>query len=228
APMYKDTDEPEPPPEKPVAELVLHPGDMLYLPRGLWHSVAASEGEHSLHLTFGIQTTTGAQLLSWLADDLRRHDVLREDLPVHATPAQQATYLERLRKEVTAALKDPGLLDQYTAMRDGTDLSRLRPSLPHITGLPAEPDLRIRLTTTRAHISPAPDGVGVLLRACDNEWELAKEALPLLQRLMAAAPGSVSLGELVAATGIPIADVAAVASDLLNGQAVTVLEGGRQ
>ncbi|MEV6545429.1 cupin domain-containing protein [Streptomyces sp. NPDC051665] len=229
APMYKDTDEPEPPPEEPAAELVLRPGDMLYLPRGWWHSVAASEGEHSLHLTFGIQTTTGAQLLSWLADDLRRHDVLREDLPVHATAAQQATYLERLRREVTTALEDPGLLGRYTAMRDTTDLTRLRPSLPHITGLlPADPDIRIRLTSSRAQISPAPDGDGVIFRACDNEWELAKEALPLLQRLTSAAPGTVSLGELVAATGIPIADVTAVISDLMNGQAATVVQGNRR
>ncbi|MFF2465286.1 cupin domain-containing protein [Streptomyces mirabilis] len=130
APMYKDTDEPEPPPEKPVAELVLRPGDMLYLPRGWWHSVAASEGEHSLHLTFGVQTTTGAQLLSWLADDLRRHDVLREDLPVHATAAAQVIYLERLHKVVTTALEDPELMGRYAAMRDGTDLTRLRPRRP--------------------------------------------------------------------------------------------------
>ncbi|WP_240439427.1 cupin domain-containing protein [Streptomyces europaeiscabiei] len=218
APMYKDTDEPEPPPEEPAEELVLRPGDVLYLPRGWWHSVAASEGEHSLHLTFGIQTTTGAQLLSWLANDLRRHNVLREDLPVHTTAAQQATYLERLRKEVTTALKDPGLLDRYTAMRDSTDLTRLRPSLPHIVGLPTDPDLRIRLTTSRAQISPAPDRDGVIFRACDNEWDLAEKALPLLQHLTSAVSGTVSLGELTAATGIPIGDVAAVLSELLDHQ----------
>ncbi|WP_019063020.1 cupin domain-containing protein [Streptomyces prunicolor] len=107
APMYKDTEEPEPPPEKPLTEVVMRPGDLLYLPRGWWHSVAASEGEHSLHLTFGIQTTTGAQLLSWLADDLRRHDVVRLDLPVFASTEEQAAYLERLRREVVAALGDP-------------------------------------------------------------------------------------------------------------------------
>nr|WP_326813400.1 cupin domain-containing protein [Streptomyces scopuliridis] len=99
-----------------MTELVLRPGDLLYLPRGWWHSVAASEGEHSLHLTFGIQTTTGAQLLSWLADDLRRHDVLREDLPVHAPASRQTAYLERLRMEVTTALRNPHLVDRYTAM----------------------------------------------------------------------------------------------------------------
>ncbi|UIX31723.1 cupin domain-containing protein [Streptomyces sp. GQFP] len=222
APMYKDTDEPEPPPEEPVAELVLRPGDMLYLPRGWWHSVAASEGEHSLHLTFGIQATTGAQLLSWLADDLRRHDVLREDLPVHATAAQQAAYLERLRKEVTAALEDPDLIGRYTAMRDGTDLTRLQPGLPHIAGVPADPDVRVRLTTARAHLEHAANGDGLVFRACDNEWEMAEEAMPLLQSLVSAAPGAVSLGELAAAAGISVADVAAVVFELMDGQAITV------
>ncbi|RZB18646.1 hypothetical protein StrepF001_16590 [Streptomyces sp. F001] len=80
--------------------------------------MAASEGGHSLHLTFGVQTATGAQLLSWLADDLRRHEVLREDLPVNATGAAQVIYLERLRNEVTTALEDPELIGRYAAMRD--------------------------------------------------------------------------------------------------------------
>ncbi|WP_217185612.1 hypothetical protein [Streptomyces sp. AC495_CC817] len=57
---------------------------------------------------------------------------------------------------------------------------------------------------------------------------MAKEALPLLQHLTSAAPGTVSVGELTAVTVIPIGDVAAVLSDLLDGQAVTVLSGGRR
>ncbi|MFF0010851.1 hypothetical protein [Streptomyces sp. NPDC005374] len=68
----------------------------------------------------------------------------------------------------------------------------------------------------------------MIFRACDNEWELAKEALPLLQCLMSAAPGTVSLGELVTAAGIPLADVTAVVSDLINGQAATVVQGDRR
>ncbi|GAA2947554.1 cupin domain-containing protein [Streptomyces enissocaesilis] len=220
APMYKDTDEPEPPPEKPIAEVVLQPGDMLYLPRGWWHSVAASEGEHSLHLTFGVQTTTGAQLLSWLADDLRRHDVLREDLPVHATAAAQAIYLERLHKVVTVALEDPELIGRYTAMRDGTDLTRLRPSLPHLTSVPAVPNVHVRLTTARALLES--NGDGVVFRACDNEWEMATEAMPLLERLMSAAPAAVSLGELAETAGISVANAASVVSELMVGQAITV------
>ncbi|MET8826426.1 cupin domain-containing protein [Streptomyces sp. NPDC004610] len=225
APMHKDTEEPEPPPEKPVTKLVLRPGDLLYLPRGWWHSVAASEGEPSLHLTFGIQTTTGAQLLSWLADDLRRHAVLRTDLPVHATPGEQAAYLDRLRKEVVAALEDPDVIGRYIAMRDGADITRMRPSLPHITAVPALPELRVRLTTARAHLERVADGV--TFRACDNEWDMAAGVAPLLRRLMAVVPEAVSLGELAETAGLSVDDVAVVVTELVNGQAVTV-EGGEE
>lgn len=220
APMYKDIEEPEPPPSEPLVELVLRPGDLLYLPRGWWHSVSASEGVHSLHLTFGIQTTTGAQLVSWLADELRRHDVLRADLPVHAPAPAQAAYLAQLRKEVAAALEDPALITRYTAMRDGADLTRLRPSLPHIAGVPADPDIRVQLATGRAYVEPTEHGV--TFRACDNEWDMATEATPLLWCLIFAVPEAVSLGELAETAGLSVADAAALVTELVNGQAATV------
>jgi hypothetical protein len=221
APMYKDTEEPPPPADKPDEELVLLPGDLLYLPRGWWHAVAASEGEHSLHLTFGIQTTTGAQLLSWLADDLRAIEVLRTDLPVHATPGQRADYLDRLRAEVTTALDDPGLIDRYVHQRDAGDLTRLRPSLPHVGGTPADPNLRVALTTARARLDLTPDNA--VLRACGHEWELALATAPLLRLLLDVAPDAVALGELAAASGIDLTDAAALVTELVEGQAVTVI-----
>lgn len=224
APMYKDTEEPEPPPEKPLAEVVMRPGDLLYLPRGWWHSVSASEGEHSLHLTFGIQTTTGAQLLSWLAEDLRGQDVLRLDLPVHAPPEEQADYLERLKKEVVGALGDPGVIGRYMSMRDAEDVTRMRPSLPYISGVPPLPELRVRLTTARAHCTDTDDGV--TFRACDNEWDMAAEAAPLLRRLISAVPEAVTLGELAAVAGVTVDDVAQVVTELVDGQAVAVEGGG--
>ncbi|WP_431980823.1 cupin domain-containing protein [Streptomyces qinglanensis] len=220
APMYKDTEEPEPPPEKPIADLMLHPGDLLYVPRGGWHSVAAPEGEYSLHLTFGLRTMTGSQLLSWLADDLRRHDVLRLDLPVHSPPEEQAAYLEQLRKKVVDALADPGVIGRYVAARDAEDITRMRPSLPYIAGVPARPELRVRLTTARAEATTTDEGV--TFRACGNEWDMAAEAAPLLRRLISAVPGTVTLGELADAASVSVDDAAGVVTELVGGQAVTV------
>ncbi|MFE4830260.1 JmjC domain-containing protein [Streptomyces sp. NPDC056672] len=223
APMYKDTEAPEPPPEEPLTEVVMRPGDLLYLPRGWWHSVAASEGEHSLHLTFGLQTATGAQLLSWLADDLRRHSVLRLDLPVHGPPEEQGDYLERLRNEVAGALTDPSVIGRYMAARDGEDVTRIRPSLPHIDGVPAVPGVRVSLTTARADLELTDDGV--TFRACGNEWDMATEAAPLLRRLICAVPRSVSLGELADTADLSVEDATQVITELVRGQAAAV-EGG--
>ncbi|RKN09621.1 cupin domain-containing protein [Streptomyces radicis] len=225
APMHKDTSEPDPPPKEPVAELVLNPGDLLYLPRGWWHSVSASEGERSMHLTFGMQTHTGAGLLAWLADELRGREVLRRDLPVHASPEEQAEYIDQLRKEVATAFDAPGLIGRYISSRDGTDDTRLRPSLPYVDGLPADPLIRVRLTTGRAELSASPEGDGVVFRATDNEWELDDAAAPLLRALMGAGSGSVTLGELASAAGVTLDDVASLVWDLIEGHAVTV-DGG--
>lgn len=223
APMYKDTEEPDAPPEEPVVELVLQPGDLFYLPRGWWHSVAASEGQHSLHLTFGLQAVTGAHFLSWLAEDLRRHQVVREDLPVHASAELQTAYLDQLREHMLTALDDPRLINRYTAMRDGADITRMQPSLPHVADVPAAPGVNVRLTTARARLEHT-DGA-VLFRACDNEWEMATEAASLLNRLITAVPDSVSLEELAATAGITLEDAAAVITELLDGQAVAISGG---
>ncbi|MEU1151858.1 cupin domain-containing protein [Streptomyces sp. NPDC005918] len=221
APMYKDTEEPEEPPQEPIAELVLRPGDILYLPRGTWHAVSASEGERSLHLTFGIQTMSGAQLLAWLADDLRSEELLRLDLPVHAPPGDRRTYLEKVQALVSAALDDPSVITRYVASRNETDLQRLRPSLPYIDGLPADGLLSVRLTTGRASMSR--QNGSVIFRATDNEWELAEEAAPLLSYLIETFPHPVALYELAGTSHLSVPTVAAFLSELVDGQALTVV-----
>ncbi len=221
APMYKDTSEPEAPPETPVAELVMCPGDVLYLPRGWWHSVSASVGERSLHVTFGIQTITGAQLISWLADHLRSNEALRTDLPVFASPEEQTAYLKHLGQVLMPALENPATISRYVSHRNGEDLTRIRPSLPYVTGVPADPTLRVRLATARAELATADDGSAVVLRATGKEWDMAPEAGPLLRRLIDAVPGAVSLAELANAAGVSLDDAAAVVWALVDGQAVT-------
>ncbi|MEU9489066.1 cupin domain-containing protein [Streptomyces decoyicus] len=105
APMHRDSAHPEAPPELPIADLVLGPGDVLYLPRGWWHAVAADQGVRSLHLTCGLTPHTGADLIGWLSETLPDREQVRTDVPLHAGPAGQAAYLESLRVLVVAALE---------------------------------------------------------------------------------------------------------------------------
>jgi Cupin superfamily protein len=104
---------------EPQAEYVLQPGQALYLPRGWWHLVRASNGP-SLHLTMGIIRGTGADLLDWLARRLRSHDLIRADLPRWSDQADQREYLAKFCEVVRTALDDPELLERLWADRDSS------------------------------------------------------------------------------------------------------------
>ncbi len=226
APMYRDVAEPEQPPTEPVADLVLHPGDVLYLPRGWWHAVTADQGSASLHLTFGIGTHTGADLIRWLSDELRSSDRVRSDLPVHRSAEEQSDYLAALGKEVAAALEDPMLLARYAAARDADDLGRLRPSLPHVAGAPDTPETRVRLTTGRGRLDVTADAV--IFTAAGSVIECDPTAAPLLRHLLTAPAGAwVTFGDLAEHAELPLDDVAAVVGELVQAQAATLAASKR-
>lgn len=219
APLHRDTDAPEPPPGEPLVELVLNAGDMLYLPRGWWHAVAASEGVHSLHLTCGMQTTTGADLLRWLSDDLRRDATVRSDLPRFGTDAERAHFLRSLGDLVGQEFADGALLDRFLAARDATEQARLAPSLPLVEGVPPDPALAVRLVTSRARLHRDEEGRTVLA-AGGEEWTFAPQAWPLLALLVSG--GSHRLDGLAEAAGLRAGQVARIVGELLEGEVAAV------
>ncbi|MFE2477740.1 JmjC domain-containing protein [Streptomyces sp. NPDC059389] len=65
----------------PLAEAVLQAGDMLDVPRGWWHAVAATRGR-SVHLTCGLTPATGHHLLVWMTGQQLLHSpTLRANMP---------------------------------------------------------------------------------------------------------------------------------------------------
>lgn len=221
--LHRDVADPEPPPPEPAAEPVLRPGDLLYLPRGWWHAVTADQGTHSLHLTCGITPPhTGSRLLSWLADELLASDTFRIDLPLHAERATQAAFLAALSKEATAALDRPDLLARYAAAEAATDMRRLRPSMPHLNGVPADPGLRVRLTTSRAQATHVTmDGEDLVrITGAGQEVDAAATAAPLIQRLLHI--GWHRLDDLAAAANLPLSDAASLVAALVAAQLASV------
>lgn len=67
-PLYmqqsKDYEHAYPCPEKPCMDLILEPGDILYIPRGWWHNPLPL-GEPTFHLAFGTFPTYAMQYLEW-------------------------------------------------------------------------------------------------------------------------------------------------------------------
>jgi lysine-specific demethylase/histidyl-hydroxylase NO66 len=62
---------------KPLHELVLHQGDILYVPSGVAHD-AYTTGEHSIHVTFGIHPVRGLDILNDLIKRAEESVSIRE------------------------------------------------------------------------------------------------------------------------------------------------------
>jgi hypothetical protein len=90
--------------EEPVLDVVLRPGDALYLPRGWLHSAVARAGT-SIHLTVGVASYTGADVIQELVAAVRGADGLRTPLPIMGTaaPADSASGRDGIPADVTAA-----------------------------------------------------------------------------------------------------------------------------
>jgi bifunctional lysine-specific demethylase and histidyl-hydroxylase NO66 len=87
--------------EKPVIDVVLRPGDALYLPSGWLHSAVARAGT-SIHLTIGMQALTGADVVRELVAELARNPELRVPLPVNGSDTEPGV-LDAAVAELTAA-----------------------------------------------------------------------------------------------------------------------------
>ncbi|WP_194925791.1 cupin domain-containing protein [Catenulispora pinisilvae] len=222
APLHLDTELPEEPTGEPIDEFVLSAGDVLYVPRGHWHDVAAVPGQRSLHLTFGLGVTTGVDLLTFLADDLRGTALFREDLPILSGPQEQAAYLDMFRKQLIAELERPDLLLRFAAHADGTESARTGLSLPFVDGVPADASLTMRLLTPRALLHESEEN-RVQFEAGGQSWTFAAAAWGVLEAL---ADGEAwSLGELAHLAGLKVDLVADLASELVGHGVAQVLPG---
>ncbi|MGW1107082.1 cupin domain-containing protein [Streptomyces sp. NPDC002540] len=224
APTFRDVESPEKPDGDPVVDIVLVPGDVLYLPRGWWHAVTADQGTESLHLTFGLVSHTGADLLHWVVDQLRSVLALRKDIPRFASLPDQTDFIAGLRRELLDDLADPRLVERWAESIDTTHHGHAIPSLPYVGGLPARPEIAVRLTAPRARLVENGGRGTVTFSAAGTAWDFADSAAPVLRTLLLGRPTTV--GALANSAGLDVKDVAAMASLLIEGQAVAVVAAG--
>ncbi|MFC9228299.1 cupin domain-containing protein [Streptomyces decoyicus] len=221
APTFRDVESPERPEGAPVADIVLAPGDVLYLPRGWWHAVTADQGTESLHLTFGMVPHTGADLMLWLVDQLRSSLALRKDIPRFGSLMEQTDFIDALRREVVDELADAQLVQRWAESTDTTDLGHAIPSLPYVDGLPARPEVTVKLTAPRGRVTANRKHGTVTFSAAGTAWDFAESAAPALGALLTNRP--TTLGELAASAGLEVKDVAELVSALIEGHAVAVV-----
>ena len=92
--------------DEPAIDVVLEPGDVMYLPRG-WIHAATALGGVSAHLTLGVHVVTRYALVEALTALVGADPELRASLPVGvdlADPAALAPHLEDVRAALHGAL----------------------------------------------------------------------------------------------------------------------------
>lgn len=170
--------------DNPLWEGYLEDGDALYIPRGWWH-LAFPLAEPTLHLTVGIHNRTGSDLLRWFTQTLREREIVRQDLPRHASPAERRAHAERLREEIMSAWSDD-VLERFLDECDATASPSPHLSLPWSPtpeALPVGTQARVKFLAPRPIKMKAEDGV-VEFSCLNKRWRFAEDSTLVLRPLM--------------------------------------------
>ncbi len=181
--------------EEPLIDVVLEPGDALYLPRGTIHA-AQAQGETSIHLTVGVHPVTRYQLARHLLDIAQDDPQLRTSLPMGvdlSDPAVLADQLAATVEQLRARLV--GIDAAQVARLVGTDLmTRTRPEpigplrqLVAADSVHADTSVRLR-AALRLRVETGADEVRLVL--LDRTVTVPAEAGDALKVLLAGTPVS--------------------------------------
>jgi hypothetical protein len=99
-------------------QITTRPGDILYLPRGVYHDALATDAA-SLHLSFGAAPLVGFTVVSMLASEAPKQEFLRRRLPHFEDRAELAAYLAAVGDHVKATLSDPAFVDGVIDYQQG-------------------------------------------------------------------------------------------------------------
>ncbi len=129
APLKRDFVVPPKPEGPPIFDQVIEAGDLLVVPRGYWHDVLALD-QPSVHLTLGTTPLTGADLVRFLlSEGLRDHAILRRDVPINGSEAEQAIFLGELRETIDRCLSGQ-TVSAVVARQQALDAPQPQVSLP--------------------------------------------------------------------------------------------------
>jgi len=204
-------------PAQPVLDCELHPGDVLYLPRGWWHRAIPLEGG-SFHLSVGTYAPTAMDFLLWAC---QRHTSLLQTARVGLTgDAQQSLDVAAILAELGKTLRDSGELAAFHRSRTETERSYGEFDLQSLSTKQQGVDLpdTAQVSLTAPH-PPHFDGPNLIANGAELRLESLRRALVLhLSKSV-----SLSFGDLCArAPSVPRAVVQAALFDLAQHDVVVI------
>jgi len=202
APMYRDAEPNDTPPDEILWSGTLHAGEIMHLPRGYWHRASRTDrGDgFSLHATFGFVKRTGVSWLTWLADQSRREELFRHDLERDALHGPQQT---------------DELLASLTSLAAGYPIGKFlesreyeRETCRHVPELDLLGDADSVVCV--ADFPPRTENKGEFIEVISGGRRItfAPAAAPALEFLLSGAPAH--LGQIRERTGLDVAQLAKI------------------
>ena len=163
----------------PQWDVLLEPGDVLYLPRGEVHHTSV-EGSPSVHLTLGIDTRRGVDFLASIVETASADERFREDLT--RLGGKRALELgERQLKDRMHALIEQADLEGYLTSDDAE--RALRP-LAHLGNAPVMENSVVVPTPRRPLVVPPHSGDAIDIRTGGQSFRLSSMAARVLSFLI--------------------------------------------
>ena len=106
-----------------LEEVMMTPGDLLYIPHGQYHDAIATGGE-SLHISVSVRHLVAQDFLNLLAQDLPKDPVFREHLPHIDSFGNDGPYRQRLADRLQQIITSPQISQQLRAFLHGKAYER--------------------------------------------------------------------------------------------------------
>lgn len=103
-----------------AAEILLKPGDLLYIPRGLYHD-AIAQTDGTVHVAFGAVAVIGLDFVSALFERAVHDSLFRRDIPRRHAPGGEAAFDQHMQSFAAALAKmvsDRAMLDGFREFQD--------------------------------------------------------------------------------------------------------------
>lgn len=113
----------------------MEPGDLLYLPRGVWHDAASDED--SLHVGLHLDSPTGVTFGRTVLQKLEEDPLFAEDIPTYLGAEAMARHEARLKERFAQLVAEADLQRFMTGLANDATLA----PVPGLARTPAAPDL---------------------------------------------------------------------------------------
>jgi len=194
-------------------EAVISPGDVIYVPRGHWHGATGMD-EATLHLTCGFSNPTSEDILKWVADQLKDHELFRQDVPRFASSAEQVRYWEEVQRGVAEFLTQASVND-YLNFWKSRNKPRPQFSFPFIGGDTLHQGTSYRYAGVSQSELDEIDGK-VIFSAAGKKISVHKTARPVVELLLSGEPFQINDVEKAIAGTMPTEAVAKLLSVLVE------------